>query len=198
MKLRNTILDPADLCLRFDALIFDCDGTLSDSMPLHYIAWRETMAGYGISFPEERFYSMGGMPSEKIIGILSAEQCVSIDAMKASVEKEQRFVESMGSLQPKHEVCEVARSCHGTLPMAVASGGIRPVIDKQLVQIALSNCFEVIVTAEDTQLHKPEPDVFIEAARQMRVEPTRCLVFEDSELGFAAAESAGMNWIDVR
>jgi len=187
-----------DYTSQYDALIFDCDGTLTDSMPLHYVAWRDTMAGYGIVFAEDRFYAMGGMPSEKIIEILAVEQGVSIDADRAAIEKEAVFESMMERLEMKAEICQIARDHVGKLPMAVASGGIRPIVDRQILQVGLDKVFDVIVTAEDTEKHKPEPDVFLKAAEQLKVDPSRCLVFEDSELGFTAAQRAGMDWVDVR
>ncbi len=183
---------------RYDALIFDCDGTLTDSMPLHYEAWWTTMAGYGIAFPETQFYSMAGMPSEKIIAVLCREQAKVIDVDRAADEKETAFETRLDRLRPLERVCDLARHYHGQLPMAVASGGIRRIIDAQLRQIELSHLFSVRVTAEDTELHKPEPDVFLEAARQMGIAAERCLVLEDSPLGFEAASRAGMGWVDVR
>ncbi len=182
----------------YDALIFDCDGTLTDSMPLHYVAWRETMTRYGIEFGEPQFYSMAGMPSEKIIAVLCREQSQSIDIDKAAHEKELEFEKLLDRLEPLDRVCAIARQYHQVLPMAVASGGIRRIIDAQLIQIKLDHLFNIRVTAEDTERHKPEPDVFLEAARQLDIDPSRCLVFEDSPLGFQAAAKAGMGWVDVR
>jgi beta-phosphoglucomutase-like phosphatase (HAD superfamily) len=183
---------------RYAGLIFDCDGTLTDSMPLHYIAWRETMATVGIEFPESRFYSMGGMPSEKIIAILSTEQNRLADADQLSLEKESAFFQLLPKLRPIDVVCQIARDQHGQRKIAVASGGIREAVTKQLERIEMLSLFPIMVTAEDTELHKPEPDVFLETARRMDIDPTLCLVFEDSPLGFAAAESAGMDCVDVR
>ncbi len=82
--------------------------------------------------------------------------------------------------------------------MAVASGGFRAVIVRQLETIGCLDWFPTLVTAEDTQRHKPFPDVFLEAARRMGVEPQHCLVYEDADLGLEAARAAGMHWIDVR
>lgn len=180
------------------ALIFDCDGTLTDSMPLHYVAWRRTLDRYGIAFAEDRFYEMGGVPSEKIIEILSAEQGIAADAKSIAAEKEGEFLLNLGDVRPNLPVCEIARRHHRRMPMAVASGGIRSVVLDQLTQIEMRPYFEVIVAAEDTERHKPEPDVFLEAARRLRVEPARCLVFEDTDIGITAARQAGMNFIDVR
>ncbi|MEM9368354.1 MAG: HAD family phosphatase [Planctomycetota bacterium] len=183
---------------RFAGLIFDCDGTLSDSMPLHYRAWRQTMASYGIDFPEEKFYSLGGMPTDQIILLLSREQGVAVDPVTAGREKEDAFQELLPELRPMDQVCSLARACEGIVPMAVASGGDRPGVRRQLQHLGLESLFPVVVTSEDTERHKPHPDVFLEAARQLGVPPEACFVFEDSPLGFQAAETAGMGWADVR
>ena len=113
-------------------------------------------------------------------------------------QKELAFEKLLDRLEPLDRVCSIAKQYHDVLPMAVASGGIRRIIDAQLIQINLQHLFKVRVTAEDTERHKPEPDVFLEAARQLDVDPRRCLVFEDSPLGFEAAFKAGMGWVDVR
>lgn len=188
-------LDYAD---RYDGLIFDCDGTLTDSMPLHYIAWRDTMAAHGIDFPETRFYAMGGMPTEKIIATLAGEQNVTVDADAAGLEKEHAFDALIDQLKPREDVCYLARGHLGRVAMSLASGGIRPSIDVQLRAIDAAAWFPVIVTSEDTVRHKPEPDVFLLAAERMGVAAPRCLVLEDSPLGLAAADAAGMDCIDVR
>lgn len=156
------------------------------------------MAARGINFPEERFYSMGGMPTEKIIAVLCAEQDKRVDVDETSAAKEKAFEDLMDQLEPLSIVCDVAKSHRGKLAMAVASGGIRPIIDRQLTQMGIADWFGAVVTSEDTQLHKPEPDAFLLAAKLIDVDPTRCLVFEDSPLGFTAAEAAGMQWVDVR
>lgn len=180
------------------ALIFDCDGTLTDSMPLHYIAWHQTLRRYGLDFPEPRFYAMGGVPTDKIIQILCEEQGVRGDVPKIAAEKEAAFLTTLASVLPNEKVCEIARRHHGKLPMAVASGGIRAVVVDQLSKLDMHGYFQVIVAAEDTLRHKPEPDVFLEAARRLGVQPARCLVFEDTDIGALAAQRAGMDCIDVR
>ncbi|OYP35746.1 HAD family hydrolase [Rhodopirellula sp. MGV] len=183
---------------KYDGLIFDCDGTLADSMPLHYVAWRVTLLRYGIEFTTERFYAMGGMPSASIVRILADEQKVVVDPPNVADEKEVAFTELIVQVQPKVDVCEIARAFHGKKPMAVASGSGRDIVQRQLDALGIADLFETIVASEDTELHKPEPDVFLEAASRLGVDPKRCVVFEDSPLGFQAAESAGMDWIDVR
>lgn len=180
------------------ALIFDCDGTLTDSMPLHFLCWHQTMQRHGITFDEDRFYSLGGIPTDKIIAMLSQEQGVLVNVPEAAQQKEAAFIDMLHQLEPIPFVVEVARQQRGRLKMAVASGGFRTIIEQQLRQIGVHDWFDTIVSAEDTALHKPEPDVFLEAARRLGVPPELCLVYEDSDLGIEAARRAGMTWVDVR
>lgn len=190
--------NPAYPTRDYQAIIFDCDGTLTDSMPVHYVAWRRTMDRWGIEFPEDRFYSLGGMPSDRIVQLLAAEQGKVVEIDLAAAEKEREFLTMLSLLQPIPAVVEVARAFFGRLPMAVASGGFREIIHQQLRQIAVHDLFSVVVTAEDTTRHKPHPDVFLEAAARLSAPPTECLVYEDSDLGIQAAIAAGMDYIDVR
>ena len=187
-----------DLVRDCKAIIFDCDGTLVDSMPVHFVAWHETMERYGISFPEERFYSLGGVPSHRIIEILAREQGIELDAIAVAHEKEQAFLDRVHLLIPIEAVVAVVRATRGIKPIAVASGGFRPIIEQQLRQVHLLDWFDTIVTAEDTVRHKPEPDVFLEAARRLGISADQCIVFEDADLGVEAAQRAGMPCVDVR
>ena len=182
----------------YDGLIFDCDGTLADSMPVHYVAWRDTLLRYGIEFAEDRFYSMGGMPSAKIVALMAQEQDVDADPVAVAIEKEDHFQTLIDQVRPKQMVCEIAAAFHRKKPLAVASGSGRVVVIKQLEALKIDQLFSTVVTAEDTDRHKPDPDVFLEAARRLEVRPENCVVFEDSPLGFQAAEAAGMDWVDVR
>ena len=182
----------------FDALIFDCDGTLTDSMPLHYLGWQRTMSRYGIAFDEDRFYALGGMPSDKIVAMLAGEHGLELDADAVADQKEEAFLEVLHLLEPISAVMQIANDNRGRLKMAVASGGFRRIIEIQLRQVACWDWFDTSVTAEDTTRHKPEPDVFLEAARRLGVVPARCQVYEDSDLGIEAARRAGMSCVDVR
>jgi HAD superfamily hydrolase (TIGR01509 family) len=180
------------------ALIFDCDGTLADTMPAHYRAWLDILGPYGISLPEARFYSLGGMPTGKIIELLLAEAGKVADVARLTRLKEEAFIAQMDAVRPIARVVEVARLAHGRVPMAVASGGHRHLVELTLRQIGILEWFPVIVGAEDTARHKPEPDVFLEAARRLGVEPPDCTVYEDTDLGLEAARRAGMRSVDVR
>lgn len=181
-------------------LIFDCDGTLADTMPLHFLAWQETMNRHDITLDEDRFYSLGGQPTVKIVQLLADEQSITVDAVAVAHEKEQAFLKRLPDVTPIEPVVEILREHEATLPMVVASGSHRAVVRQVLDHIGLGTVFSeaLIVGAEDTQLHKPNPDVFLEAARRIEIAPAYCRVYEDAELGIEAARRAGMECFDVR
>ncbi|MCC7339051.1 MAG: HAD-IA family hydrolase [Pirellulaceae bacterium] len=168
-------------------------------MPTHYSAWTWMLDQFGIPFPEEKFYDFAGKPTELIIKLLAEETRVVVhDIAAMSRLKEQRYVESIDAVKPIQVVLDIATRHRDRLPMAVASGGEGYVVARTLNVIGVGDWFKVVVAAEDTQRHKPEPDVFLEAARRLDVDPTGCVVFEDSDLGLLAAERAGMMGVDVR
>lgn len=180
------------------ALIFDCDGTLTDSMPLHYTAWRRTMLQHGIEFDEDRFYALGGVPSHKIVDLLAGERGLQLNGLDVARKKEQAFLEELHQLEAIPPILEIARQHRGAMKMAVASGGFRDIILAQLERVGCLDWWDAIVTAEDTVRHKPEPDVFLEAARRLNVRPEHCRVYEDADLGIEAARRAGMQCVDIR
>jgi HAD superfamily hydrolase (TIGR01509 family) len=180
-------------------LIFDCDGTLADTMSVHYRAWTGMLDRYGIPFPEARFYELGGVPTAQIIGILSSESGVPVgDVAAMTAEKEGLFLTYLSEVRPVPAVLAVAEAYRGRLPMAVASGGYRETIERTLAQLGVREWFAAVVCAEDTARHKPEPDVFLEAARRLGVPPAACVVFEDTDIGLEAARRSGATPVDVR
>ena len=184
---------------KYAGLIFDCDGTLIDSMPAHYVAWYTVMEKHGIEFPEDRFYALGGVPIKNIIELLANEAGKTLDIDQVAEEKENMFIEKMkDEAAPVKEVVEIAKQNLGVLPMAVASGSANWAIEIELKQFGIYDWFDAIVGCDDVVKHKPEPDVFLEAARRIGVDPRKCCAFEDSDIGIRAARSAGMDVIDVR
>lgn len=181
------------------ALIFDCDGTLAHTMPLHWQAWQVITARYQLQFPEDRFYALGGVPSRDIMRLLQKEQDRSdFDPLVASAEKEQEYLKLMPRVGPVEPVLEIAREHRGRLPMAVASGGSRRSITQVLRHLGILDWFGAVVTNEDVVNQKPAPDIFLEAARRLGVDPRRCRAFEDTDLGLTAIRAAGMEAVDVR
>jgi len=180
------------------ALIFDCDGTLADTMPLHWQAWKVIQGRHRFHFPEDRFYSLGGVPSREILTMLKAEQRLEINPIAVALEKEETYLAMAGQVEPVHAIVEIARAHEGRLPMAVASGGTRTVIQLVLEKLGIRHLFQAVVTSEDVQRQKPAPDIFLEAARRLGVDPRRCRGYEDTDLGMQAIRAAGMEAVDVR
>lgn len=180
------------------AAIFDLDGTLADTMPVHFRAWTEVAARFQILFPEQRFYALGGVPTVEIARLLLTEQNLALDPLAVTRAKEEAVLLLFHEVQPIAAVVEIARRARAVGPVAIASGGGRRMVERTLSQIGLADWFPVVVTAEDTVRHKPEPDVFWEAARRMGVAPAQCTVYEDTDLGLEAARRAGMRGVDVR
>jgi beta-phosphoglucomutase-like phosphatase (HAD superfamily) len=185
--------------VKIEALIFDCDGTLCDSMPAHFAAWTQVLSPLGMELDLQQYLKFAGTPSRRVIPMLARAQGFEIEDFEAiNRAKEDAFLDSVHLLQPIETVVQIARENRGVLKMAVASGGVRRLVMQQLDQIGATDWFETIVTAEDTDRHKPDPDVFLEAARRLGVTPERCRVYEDGEPGIEAARRAGMECIDVR
>jgi len=181
-----------------DALLFDCDGTLADTMPAHYRAWLEVTDRHGLSFDEDRFYSMGGRPTRDIVATLAREKGIEIDLDHAATLKERSFLAQLEHVEAIDPVIDVVLRSRGRIPMAVVTGGHRHVCLQILEHVGIADCFAAIVASEDTQRHKPDPDPFLTAATLLGARPERCVVWEDSDLGITAARAAGMQWIDVR
>lgn len=179
-------------------LIFDCDGTLADTMPLHWRAWQVISAKYKLDFPIDRFYSLGGVPSPDILKMLAAEQGIMLDHVEAGHEKENEYLPFLSRVEPIHAVVEIAKANFGKIPMAVASGGTQPIITKVLEHLKIRHLFNAVVTSEMVRRQKPAPDIFLEAARRIGVEPEFCRAYEDTDLGLQAIRSAGMEAVDVR
>lgn len=180
------------------ALIFDLDGTLADTMPTHYIAWKSTLSAYGIDFPENLFYSWAGRSSKKIVEMLNEMHGTNMIPEKVDHDKEQAFLSYIHTMKPIENVLNIAKKYHGILPMAIGTGGIPEVVNLTLKTIGADHLFDIIVTAHDVQNHKPAPDTFLLGAKRMGVEPQFCQVFEDANLGVEAAKSAGMMVTDIR
>ena len=183
----------------FAGYIFDCDGTLVDTMPLHYRAWDRAMRQVGLREPldEELFYSLGGFPTRKVAGIFAKHYGLTIDVEWVFHHKEELFLEMQAEMKVIQPVVDFAKKLHGRKPMSVASGGPKPVVTKTLELMRLTELFPVVVTPEDVVHGKPAPDMFLLAARKMGVAPERCLVFEDATPGFEAAKAAGMQCVRV-
>lgn len=179
-------------------LIFDCDGTLADTMPLHWRVWQALARKYGFKFSQERFYAIGGIPSRDIVKMLAREQGLRLDHLAIAREKEAAYLALVAQVEPINTVVGIAREHYGKVPMAVASGGTHRVIEQVLEHLGIRQLFKAVVTSEDVVNQKPAPDIFLEAARQLGVPPQLCRAYEDTNVGLEAIHAAGMEAVDVR
>jgi beta-phosphoglucomutase family hydrolase len=181
----------------FRAYIFDCDGTVVDSMPLHYRAWKAALAEWNCDFPEDLFYSWGGKPVRKIIADLNQIYGLAMPVDSLASRKEALYLAQLPSLKAIPEVVEHITAQYSVIPLAVASGSRRDSVVGSLTTVGLLDRFNAIVSAEDYQHAKPAPDCFLLAAERLGVAPKDCLVFEDTQLGIQAAKAAGMTSVLV-
>jgi HAD superfamily hydrolase (TIGR01509 family) len=181
----------------YKALLFDCDGTIADSMPLHFKAWNLALKKSRAHLPEDLHYAWAGRPSERIAELLNQKFGWNLDPRQTALDKETEYLAILHEVQPVPQIVEIIRLYDGKLPMAVVSGSPNASIKKTLGHLGLGREFQTIVGAEDYAKGKPAPDCFLEAARRLNVGPKGCLVFEDAELGIQAAVAAGMDWAKI-
>jgi len=193
--------DPA----QYAGYIFDCDGTLADTMPLHYQAWNETLTkklGPGHAFTETMFYRFGGMPARAIVQRLNQDHGYNLPPDDFAHEKEMRFVELLPGIGPIPEVIDILNQLPRDARVAVASGGLTDIVLNTLkflgLRVGPHEKIKYLVGSDQVLKGKPDPALFLRAAELLDVDPRRCIVFEDAEPGFLAAKAAGMDYIDVR
>jgi len=181
----------------FSAYLFDCDGTVVDSMPLHYIAWTKALAEWNCTFDEELFYAWGGRPTVQIVAALNQMQGLTMPAEAVAGRKENLYYELLPRLKAVPEVLEHIEAQQGVIPFAVVSGSSRESIIKSLTAVGLVERFAILVGSEDYERSKPAPDAFLVAAARLGLAPEDCLVFEDTDMGIQAAAAAGMASVRV-
>jgi len=181
----------------FRAYLFDCDGTIADSMPLHYVAWSRALSEWNCEFSEELFYAWGGMPVAEIISTLNEKRGLHMPVQTVASRKEELYFEILPQLKAVPEVLEHIESSFGRIPFAVVSGSTRDSVTASLQALKLLDRFETLVCAGDYERSKPDPEPFLIAAARLGVAPEDCLVFEDTDMGIQAAASAGMAAVKI-
>lgn len=181
----------------FGAYLFDCDGTIVDSMPLHYLAWKKALSEWNCEFSEELFYQWGGMPVAEVISTLNRERGLKMPVNELEHRKESLYLELLPQLKVVPEVLEHIEAQHGRIPFGVVSGSVRESVSASLTAVKLLDRFQTLVCAGDYRKSKPDPEGFLLAAANLGVDAKTCLVFEDTEMGIQAAKAAGMAWIKV-
>jgi HAD superfamily hydrolase (TIGR01509 family) len=181
----------------FKAYLFDCDGTIVDSMPLHYVAWKQVLGEWGCEFAEEVFYAWGGMPVAEIIATLNERDGLTMPVEEVQRRKEQLYFNILPELKAVPEVLEHIEFSHGHIPFAVVSGSTRDSVTRSLMALGILHKFDTLVCAGDYTRSKPHPEPFLIAAERLGVAPEDCLVFEDTEMGIQAATAAGMASVKI-
>ena len=181
----------------FRAYLFDCDGTIADSMPLHYIAWTKALAEWNCPFDETLFYAWGGKPPVEIVSTLNQMHGLNMPVATVAEHKENYYFSLLPTLKPVPEVLEHVNAMYGRLPFAVVSGSTRESIIKTLTAVHLLDRFPILIGSEDYSRSKPAPEAFLVGASRVGVAPENCLVFEDTDLGIQAATAAGMASVRV-
>jgi len=193
LPIRKLTLPPGS----FQAYLFDCDGTLADSMPLHYRAWKKALGEWNCEFDEKLFYEWGGMPVAEIISTLNQRQGLNMPVEAVSHRKESLYYQLLPELKAVPEVLEHVEEAHGRIPFAVVSGSTRESVTKSLESLKLLDRFDAMVCAGDYAKSKPDPEAFLLAAEKLGVAPESCLVFEDTDMGIQAATAAAMASVKV-
>src|SRR5271169_2964770 len=181
----------------FKAYLFDCDGTIADSMPLHYLAWKKALGEWNCEFDEKLFYSWGGMPIAEIVSTLNQRHGLSMPVEVVGHRKESLYLDLLPQLKAVPEVLEHIEAQHGRIPFAVVSGSARDSVTASLEMLKLLDRFDTLVCAGEYKKSKPDPEAFLLAASRLGVAPKNCLVFEDTEMGVQAATAAGMASVKV-
>jgi len=186
----------------FAGYIFDLDGTLIDSMPLHYRAWDAALRRFGLDVPldEDMFYGLGGVPTRQVAEILGAHYGLELDPGQVMTVKEELYLKDMDAVTLIEPVADIARRvAREGRPLAIVTGGTPDVAGPALAAAGLKVLFPIVITPLDVPAGrgKPEPDMFLLAAQRMGVAPSACLVFEDAEPGLAGARAAGMQVVHV-
>ena len=176
----------------FKAYLFDCDGTVADSMPLHHIAWKKALDEWNCPFDEELFYKFGGVPPVKIVARLNKMHGLAMPLVELADRKENYYYDQLAELKAVPEVIEHVDAMFGKIPFGIVSGSTRESVVNSLTTIGLLDKFQTIVASEDYKHSKPAPDAFLLAAERLGVAPEDCLVFEDADIGIEAATAAGM------
>ena len=180
------------------ALIFDIDGTLVDTMPVHYKACQIICNQYGFDFPLDFFYAYAGVPTIKCFEILVEQLKLNLNGAELGRMKEEKYVELIHEVKPMKVVYDIALQYKDKLPMGLGTGSTRDIAAKTLASAGIIGMFDIIITADDVKYHKPAPDTFLLCAERMGIEPEYCQVFEDADPGIKAAKGAGMMVTDVR
>jgi beta-phosphoglucomutase-like phosphatase (HAD superfamily) len=182
----------------FSALLFDCDGTLVDSVTAYERAWGRAFAAQGRTMLPEWYRARTGLSPAELAEAAALDDPAPLDRAAVQAAATRHFVELVELVTSNERVVAVARAHHGSVPMAVVSGGPRVAVEAALAGAGILGLFDAVVTVEDVERGKPAPDLYVTALDRLRVAAGDCVAYEDTDEGLAAAEAAGIRCVDVR
>ncbi len=185
-------MNKLDINPKAKALIFDLDGTLADSMPVHFQAYKNILKEYGIRFTPELFGTLAGIPAVETIEKLNEIFGTRMDPQQTGMLKEREYEIIMHKIEPVVPVVDLVKKYHGKLPMAIGTGGYKRLAWKTLKILGLDTFFDILISSEDVTCPKPHPETFLKCAELLGTDPAFCQVFEDGQPGIVAARAAGM------
>ncbi len=179
-------------------LIFDIDGTLINSMPVHFKSWQAIAKTYGFEYPEALFFKNSGRSTGSIVALINIEQGLHLDPEEIIQAKKSSYRKLAVKIEPIPQVLKIVTEYCGKLPMALGTGEYRDIATANIKAAGLNKYFDIMVSADDVTHPKPDPETFLKCAELMQVAPEACQVFEDGDLGLEAARRCGMVATDVR
>lgn len=183
--------------LSYEAFLFDLNGTMIDDMQYHVVAWSDMLnnnLGAKLSYEEVKA-QMYGKNEELLVRVFGPDRFSKEEMLHYSMEKERRyqaaFLPQLRLIDGLGEVLKMAKNAR--IPMAIGSAANMFNINFVLDNLELHAFFDAIISADDVEISKPDPDTYLKCASALGVNPARCLVFEDAPKGVEAAWRAGMD-----
>ncbi|CAG9295994.1 beta-phosphoglucomutase family hydrolase [Celerinatantimonas diazotrophica] len=184
---------------KYAALIFDMDGTVIDSLPAHQRAWEQILAKYQIPYTAKVMNHLNGWPALQTVNFLcSRAQIENLDNVQISAEKEALYQQLAPQMVKITPVIDIVKKYTGKKPIALGTGASTSEATNLLSHLGITELFDHIVGSDQVEKHKPAPDTFLRCAKLLNVPSDQCIVFEDAQAGFDAAQAAGMAHFDVR
>lgn len=178
------------------AVFTDLDGTLVSTRRANFAAYRDALATAGVPFSWQAFLSTWGADSRDFLPVIAPQLSrAQIDEVRA--EKARRYPEHLGATELNEPLLRLLRTWASTVPVALVTTAKRAGVDAVIAHHGLEDLFSFVVSGDDTERSKPEPEAYALAVEAVGLLPEQCVTFEDSEVGIESAERAGVPVIRV-